>query len=218
MHRILIYTMGLACLCGLACAETTGGKTKTGPKRDEVQTSYSASQIARWTFRKVDGKDCRISPAITFGKGSELNHHQVTVTYSTGSVELSLAHSTSNKLDTAIKKKNLHTKLLPVKSGVVKKIVSPYKGEGYAWIIVRAVSGAKITAITHTCWKGKGTLYGHGPGEFKFGGAALRFRMMLPRNFDPRQKKKYPLVISVSGSGGVGRDNRRNMEMVILAR
>ncbi|MCP4375495.1 MAG: hypothetical protein GY794_04885, partial [bacterium] len=47
---------------------------------------------------------------------------------------------------------------------------------------------------------------------------ALRFRMMLPRNFDPRQKKKYPLVISVSGSGGVGRDNRRNMEMVILAR
>jgi poly(3-hydroxybutyrate) depolymerase len=216
MHRMQIYVIALACLCGLTCAETTGGKT--GPKRDEVQTSYTASQIARWTLRKVDGKDCRVSPMITFGKGTELNHHKVTVTYSTGSVELSLAHSTSSKLDTAIEKKHLHSKLLPVKSGTVKKIVSPYKGERYAWIIARAVSGAKITAITHTCWKGKGTLYGHGPGKFKFGGAALPFRMMLPRNFDPRQKKKYPLVISVSGSGGVGEDNRRNMEMVILAR
>jgi predicted peptidase len=103
-----------------------------------------------------------------------------------------------------------------VKTRTEQKIVSSYKGESFAWLIVHASGGAKIARITHTCWKGKGALYGHGPGEFRFDGAILPFRMMLPRNFDPR--KKYPLVISVSGSGGVGDGNVRSMEKVIFAK
>jgi poly(3-hydroxybutyrate) depolymerase len=214
MHSISTYAIVLACLSSLACAETPAGKS--GTRRDEVQTIYTAAQIAKWAPRTVDGKVCRVSPMINFGKGIELNHHRITVTYSGGSVELSLGHSSSNKLATVIEKKYLHRKLLPVKSGIETKIVSPYKGEKFAWVIVRPIGGAKITGITHTCWKGKDTLYGHGPGEFKFDGAVLPFRMMLPRNYNPQ--KKYPLVLSVSGSGGVGEDNARNMEMVILAK
>ena len=182
MHRITTYTIVLACLSSLACAETPTGKT--GPRRDEVQTSYTASQIAKWEPLTVDGKACRVSPLINFGKGVELNHHRVTVTYSGGSVELSLAHSRSSKLNTAIEKKHRHSTLRAVKSGVVTRIVASDKGENSAWLIVRAVGGARITGITHTCWRGKGTLYGHSPGEFKFAGAILPFRKIfaLSRN------------------------------------
>ena len=223
MHRIRTYAIVLACLTGAVvwgCGgpDESGAETPPKPRRDEVQTAYTAAQIAKWEARTVDGKDCRVSPMINFGKGVELNHHRVTVAYSGGSVELSLAHSASNKLADAIEKKHLHSKLRPVKSGVETTIVSSSRGEGFAWLSVRAVDGAKITGLTHTCWRGKGALYGHGPGEFKFAGASLPFRMMLPRNYDPRKDKKYPLVISVSGSGGVGEDNVRSMENVILAK
>ena len=224
MHRVRTYTIVLACLAAAAAwgcrgpdesgAETLDGKLK--PRPDEVRTSYTAAHIVKWERRTVDGKACRVSPMINFGKGVELNHHRVTVTYSGGSVELSLAHSTSSKLADAIEKRHLHTTLRSVKSGVATRITSSHKGESCAWLIVRASGAAGITGITHTCWRGKGTLYGHSPGKFKFAGATLPFRMMLPRNYDPR--KKYPLVISVSGSGGVGEDNVRNMEKIILAR
>ena len=222
MHRMRTYTIFLACLaggaawvgCGESGADTSGGKPKVRP--DEVQTVYTASQIAKWEARTVDGKACRVSPTINFGKGVELNHHRITVTYSGGSVELSLGHSTSSKLAYAIKTDYRHSALRPVKSGVEKRILSSLKGEDYAWLIVKTGGGARITGITHICWRGKGALYGHSPGEFKFAGAVLPFRMMLPRNYDPR--KKYPLVISVSGSGGVGTNNVRNMEKIILAR
>ena len=225
MRRVRTNMIVLACLaaaCGAwrgpdeSGAETSGAKPK--PRPDEAQTSYKASDIGKWESCTVDGKACRVSPTISFGKGVELNHHRVTVTYSGGSVELSLAHSRLSKLENAIGKRHLHSSLRPVKSGVVKKIVSSSRGEGSAWVIVRATDAARITGITHTCWRGKGTLYGHAPGEFKFAGATLPFRMMLPRDYDPRKGKKYPLVISVSGSGGVGTRNVRNMEMVILAK
>jgi len=39
---------------------------------------------------------------------------------------------------------------------------------------------------------------------------------MAPKNYNPR--KSYPLVLTVSGSGGMGSDNSKNMEMVGLAR
>ncbi len=221
IHRTSRYAAAIVALAALAvwgCAgpDESAAKAPPKPKRDEAQTVYTASQIAKWEPRTVDGKACMVSPMINFGKGVELNHHRVTVTYSGGSVELSLAHSSSRKLETAIAKRHLHSRLRPVKSGVETKIASSYKGEWYAWVIVRAVGGARITGADHTCWRGKGTLYGHGPGEFKFAGGLLPFRMMLPRNYDPR--KKYPLVVSVSGSGGVGEGNVRNLEKVILAR
>ena len=224
MQFIRTHTLVLACLAGVM-VWGCGGAGESGaqiprkprkPRKDEVQTKYNAAQVAKWESQTVDGKDCKVSPAINFGKGVELNHHYVTVVYSGGSVELSLAHSNADKLDKALEKRHLHSRILPVKSGAETKFSSPYRGEGYAWLIVRATGGAKITSVTHTCWRGKGTLYGHSPGEFKFAGAILPFRMMLPRNYDP--KKKYPLVFSVSGSGGIGDRNVRNMEMVILAK
>jgi poly(3-hydroxybutyrate) depolymerase len=223
MHRMRTHTIVLACLigafvCSCAAPDESGAETPSKPRADEIQTSYTGSQIAKWEPLTVDGKACKVSPAINFGRRVELNHHRVAVTYSGGSVELSLAHSTSSKIAGAIEKPYLHSKLRVVKSGVETTIVSPYRGESYAWVIVRAVDEAKISEVTHICWKGKGTLYGHGPGEFKFDGAVLPFRMMLPRNYDPRKKKKYPLVISVSGSGGVGEDNVRSMEKVIFAK
>jgi hypothetical protein len=222
MHHGRTYTIVLACLAG-AVAWGCGGPDESGaetprPRRDEIRTIYTAAQVAKWASHTVDGKVCKVSPMINFGRRVELNHHRVTVTYAGGSVELSLAHSTSSKLADVIAKKYLHSTLRGVKSGAETRIVSSYKGESCAWVIVRAAGGARITGITHTCWRGKGTLYGHAPGEFKFAGATLPFRMMLPRNYDPDKKKKYPLVISVSGSGGVGEDNVRNMERVILAR
>lgn len=222
MHHRRTYTIVLACLAG-AAAWGCGGPDESGaetpkPRRDEVRTVYTAAQIAKWETRTVDGKACMVSPMINFGRGVELNHHRVTVTYAGGSVELSLAHSTSSKLADAIEKKYLHSTLRGVKSGAETRVVSSCKGESCAWVIVRSAGAARIAGITHTCWRGKGTLYGHAPGEFKFAGATLPFRMMLPRNYDPDKKKKYPLVISVSGSGGVGEDNVRNMERVILAR
>ena len=220
MNHLRTCKLIVSCLVGafvLGCAGADESRAQPPAKArpDEVQTRYTASQIARWDPCTVDGKACMVSPVINFGKGVELNHHRITVAYRSGSVELSLARSTTSKLETALAKKHLHRKLLPVKSGAETKIVSSYRGETYAWVIVRPIGGASITGLTHTCWKGKGTLYGHGPGEFKFKGASLPFRMMMPRNFDPR--KKYPLVVSVSGSGGVGEDNVRSMEKVILA-
>ncbi|MBT3198985.1 MAG: hypothetical protein HN350_03625 [Phycisphaerales bacterium] len=218
MHQSRICTLVITCLAGAftwGCSES-GAKTPAPVRPDEVQSSYTGLQVAKWDAVSVDGKPCLVSPMINFGKGVELNHHRITVTYSGGSVDLSLAHSAAGKLAQAIEKPHLHSKLRAVKSGVEQEIVSPYRGEKYAWIILRASDRAKITSVVHTCWKGKGTLYGHGAGEFKFAGGVLPFRMMLPRNYDPR--KKYPLVLSVSGSGGVGEDNARSMEMVILAR
>ena len=223
MHRGRTYTIVLACLVGAVawgCSGTdeSGADTPPKPRRDEVRTVYKAADIVKWDRHTVDGKECMVSPMINFGKGVELNHHRVTVTYAGGSVEMSLAHSTSSKLADAIEKKYLHSTLRAVKSGAVTRIVSSHRGEGCAWVIVHAAGAARITGLAHTCWRGKGTLYGHSPGEFKFAGAILPFRMMLPRNYDPRKDKKYPLVISVSGSGGVGTDNVRSMENVIFAK
>ncbi|MDP6637437.1 MAG: hypothetical protein QGG42_21270 [Phycisphaerae bacterium] len=221
MRRIQAYTTILSCLVGILVWGCGGPDESTAEppskaRPDEAQTRYTAAHIAKWETRTVDGKTCRVSPAINFGKGVELNHHRVTVDYSGGSVELSVAHSASSKLADVLKKKYLRSRFRSVKTRTEQKIVSSYKGESFAWLIVHASGGAKIARITHTCWKGKGALYGHGPGEFRFDGAILPFRMMLPRNFDPR--KKYPLVISVSGSGGVGDGNVRSMEKVIFAK
>jgi poly(3-hydroxybutyrate) depolymerase len=222
MHRktILIVTV-FACLLAGAAWVYVGppesvAKTPAKTRRDEVRTVYNARQIAKWTSHTVDKKSCIVSPPINFGKDVELNHHRITVIYSGGSVDLSLAHSTSSKLDDALKKRHLHSSLRPIKSRVETKITTSYRGSKFAWVVLRASGGARITSVWHTCWRGSGTLFGHGSGEFKFAGGVLPFRMMLPRNYDPR--KKYPLVISVSGSGGVGEDNVRSMENVILAR
>ena len=115
-----------------------------------------------------------------------------------------------------LKQKSRRGRFRGLKSGKVGHFSSSYKADRYVWIAVRPVGGATISAVRYSCWRAKNTLYGHLPGEFDFCGAKLRYRLMPPRRYDPR--KKYPLVLSVHGSGGVGVDNVRSMEMVILAR
>ena len=183
----------------------------------QITTRYTAGQVAAWQRRLVDGKACRISPRLDFGAGAEVNHHSVRITTTgTGSAEFSLVHSRSAKLDETLAKKHLRSRFRKVVSGAEAKVRSQYRGERYLWLLVRPVGTVRITGISHTCWRGQGTLYGHAARTFEFAGAKLPYRLMAPRDY--KRSKAYPLVVSVSGSGGVGTKNVRNMEMVILGR
>jgi len=203
---------------GQAGAQTRP-KTTTAPAalaaaHDEVTTRYTGAQFLAWRQMEANGRKCRVSSAITFGRHYELNHHRVTVNYTgKGTVELYVAGSRLAKPDGILKKK---LRFAAIGSGREKRTVSRYRGESHAWLFLRRSGNVRIESIRHTCWRGKGTLYGHVPGKFAFAGVELPYRLMYPRNYEPR--KRYPLVLSVSGSGGVGTDNVRNMEMVILAR
>ena len=112
MRLMQRFTIVLACLTaaavwGCSAADELAAKAPPKPRADEVRTVYTAAQIAKWETHAVDAQTCVVSPAINFGKDIELNHHRITVTYVGGSVEMSLAHSTSNKLASAIEKKHL---------------------------------------------------------------------------------------------------------------
>jgi len=183
----------------------------------DVSTVFEAADIANWPQCQVDNHSCRVSPAINFGPRYELNLHRVSVTFSgSGSVEISLAHDVGGDLNSALIKKHLHSPFREVQSGHEIKMVSNYRGEHYAWILLKTNGSVKISQIHYTCWRGKDTLYGHAGGKFEFHQGKLPFRLMFPKNYDPT--KKYPLVLSVHGSGGIGTDNAKNMEMVILGK
>ncbi|MBN2378063.1 MAG: hypothetical protein JXD22_16820 [Sedimentisphaerales bacterium] len=182
---------------------------------NDVSTVFQAADIADWPEYQVGTDSCRVSPAINFGPRYELNLHRVSVTFSgSGTVEIGLAHDAEGDLNTALGKNHLHSPFQKVQSDLEIKIVSNYRGEHNAWIMLKISGSVKISQIRYTCWRGKDTLYGHVAGEFEFHQVKLPFRLMFPKNYDP--KKKYPLVLSVHGSGGVGSDNVKNMEMVIL--
>ncbi len=181
----------------------------------EVTTRYTGSQVSKWETQTIDGKSYRVSPPITFGRRVEINHFRITTRYSgAGSVGVSTA-STSilPRFDRALKFKR---RPVTVRNGVPVTFVHPYRSGDHTWILLSTTGAVRIASITLTCLRGTGTIYGHEAGSFEFASATLPFRLMYPRNYDPR--KSYPLVLSVSGSGGVGNDNSRSMEMVILAR
>ena len=73
-----------------------------------------------------------------------------------------------------------------------------------------------VQSLNVEVWRGYDTAYGHAPGEFEFAGGTLPFRLMYPEHYDP--EKQYPLVLSVPGSGGVGNDNVKSMEMTVPGR
>jgi len=177
-------------------------------------TRYTGAQVAAWKTRTIDGKTFRVSPTISYGPRVELNRYRITVNYTGGgSVSLVTTSYPGDKLEAAMKYKRRD---VAIKNGVETLIATPYKGRYATWVMLSATGGAQITAVTHTCRRGDKTLYGHEAGTFTFASTKLPFRLMYPRNYDPR--KSYPLVLSVSGSGGVGNDNAKSMEMVILAR
>ena len=183
---------------------------------EDVSSGFTGEQVLAWARRRVDGQDCRISPALKSPDGYEINHHRVIIDFTgAGTVKLSVGHSASDKLDEVLKKKRRRSRLLAVKSGRETLVSSRDNRERCAWLILHTRGNVKITHIRYAHWRGRGTIYGHVPRYFRFAGAKLPYRLLYPRNYDPR--RAYPLVLSVSGSGGVGTDNARNMERVILA-
>ncbi|MHC4982740.1 MAG: carboxylesterase family protein, partial [Planctomycetota bacterium] len=178
---------------------------------------YTGEQFLTWPEGKVDERTVRVSPTLEFADGYEINHHRVTVNFAgSGSVNLSVAHYKENRLDLAVKESGRHSRFQALESGKEVIVSSPHSAERCAWLIIETTGQVEIADITHTCWRGRGTLYGHSPGVFEFAGAKLQYRLMYPRNYDPQ--KTYPLVLSVHGSGGVGKDNARSMEKIILGR
>lgn len=192
-----------------------GGLRQAGAR--EITTCFSAKEILTWPYGKVNGTDCRVSPTLAAPAGYEVNHHRVIVNFvGSGIVKLSVAHSTSNRLDKAVENKRLHSTFRTLESSREVTVTSGQTSERYAWLILQTIGDVHISEIRYSFWRGRGTLAGHVARTFEFAGARLPYRLMYPRNYDPR--KAYPLVLSVSGSGGVGTDNIRNMEKVILAR
>ncbi len=181
---------------------------------EEISRRFSEQDVAKWTAREVDGKNCLISPVMERPVGDEINHYRVNVTFEGGQVDVSVLHAGSPILAEALKLPYLHSPFVPATSGQDVAVTSPYSGERCSWIILRPSSDARIHQVNYSCWRAKGTLYGHEARTFDFDGGKLRYRLMYPRDYDP--KKAYPLVLSVHGSGGSGSDNAKNMEMVIL--
>jgi len=183
---------------------------------DELATTFTGRQVDGWRKQTVDDLPARLSPIIT-ADGDELNHHRVTVEYTgSGTVKVSVAHARDERWDVAIDKRHLHSRWQDAPNAAEVRVVSPYKGERFAWVVLHTEGDVTIRSVRHVCYRGKDTLYGHIPLTYQYAGARLSYRLMLPSNYDP--KRKYPLVISVAGSGSVGTKNVKNMEMVILAR
>ncbi len=198
-------------------AAAVGRQSAPVYQSDEITANCSAGNFLKWKSLKVESSDCLVSPVIKVGREYEINHHRVIIDFSgSGSVELSVAHSASDDLTKVLEKKHLYSRFQKVVSGKEILVSSPYKGERCAWIIVRITREVTVDNIKHVGWRGKNTLYGHVGRDFSFAGGNLPYRIMYPRNYD--RSKSYPLVISVHGSGGVGTDNIKNLEQVILAR
>lgn len=192
-------------------------KYPIGNPYDEVTTHFECKDFVNWSVCVVDKQSCRVSGLLRFGPLYEVNHHRMTVTFrGSGSVQLSLGHSGAANLEAVIVNRYLRSPFKVMPNGKEVSFVSHSKDQRCVWLFVRTEGDVVITDIKHTCWRGKDTLYGHVPGVFEFEGGQLPYRLMYPRNYDP--DRAYPLVLSVSGSGGIGTDNVRNMENVILGR
>ncbi len=201
--------------CRLALAVLLA-TTTVAAAAGELTTTFTGEQISRWRVQTADERTCRLSPMIT-ADGDELNHHRVSVQWrGEGEVWVSVAHSRDERWDKAIDKSHLHSNWQKATRGEPVTAVSAYPGERFAWVLLHSDGDVDIQRVTHTCYRGKGTLYGHKAMEYTFAGRTLPFRIMLPRNYDP--SRTYPLVISVAGSGSIGTKNHKNMEQVILAR
>ena len=185
-------------------------------KFEPLAVNFASAQIARWPEVKVEGKLCRISPVIAAGAGAELNHHRIRVGFTgRGTVELSVAHANKNDREYILTDKHHHRRFVKLTSGKEITIQGPYKGENHAWLLLRTTGDVRIRRISYRALRGNSTLYGHSFARSDFAGAFLPYRIMAPARVHPN--KRYPLVISIGGSGSIGTGNRRNMEMVGLA-
>ncbi len=216
MRYLVIFLTTLILATMAICKDRAECSLPTTKIWDEVGICYSGRELLGWPQREVNGKSCRISPVIQAPKGYELNHFRVIVDFAgEGSVKVGVVHAGEGNFDKTLEKRKLRTGFKALKSGREVLISSPRRGKRFAWLAVHTMGSVRITDIRFVCWRAKGTLYGHLARQFEFDGATLPYRLMYPKNFDPA--KTYPLVLSVHGSGGVGSDNSRSMERVILA-
>lgn len=225
--RAGVAMAALVCCLGLALTSAQGqttkpaspatvGAAKAAAIYDEVTTSFTGAQVGKWETANVDGKDCLVSPIMDFGAGNEVNHHRVVGVFTgDGTIEVSVAHSSVPNRTVALSKRHLHNRFQTLKNKRVLRFTSGKSRERYAWLLVRITGQVDIKGVGYSCWRGKSTIYGHVPRHFDFASSKLLYRLMYPRDYDPT--RKYPLVVSVSGSGGVGMDNVKNMERVTFA-
>jgi len=223
MRNVPLWIVALWTACwggpaGRAAAGEGAAAAAWPPRhREEIRASCSPQQMLTWPEVRLEGKVFRASACMEQPRGYEVNHHRLTVRYSgSGSVELSVAHSTTNDLKEALTKAALHSRPAKRASGATLTVRSSLPRERCAWLLIRTEGPVTVESIDYVFWRGRQTVYGHLPTTYEFGGAKLPYRIMWPRKLEAG--KRYPLVISVAGSGSVGSDNIRNMERVILAR
>ena len=209
-----------ACLLAAWSAPAVG---QTGPRGDDkavygqLSVVHKAQDVASWPRRSLLDGPAIVSPALEAPDGYEINHHRVTVRFSgDGTVQACIAYGPSDLGAVAFDKPGQHGRWQTVKSGQEIGAVSRQTNDRFASVALRTEGNVKIEEVRQSCWRGRGTIFGHVAAVYAFDGGKLPYRLLYPRNFDP--KKKYPLVLSVHGSGGVGDDNARGMENVTLAR
>jgi len=217
--RVLLLAAGVI---AAACVATGAEEPKrlkfatTSPCRP-VATRYTGRQVLSWTQATVDGKQYRVSPIVEAAPGGELSHHRLTVRYTgSGTVQACIAAAGSARLASVLGNRQRCCRLGTMSKGRPKTFVPGYKGQRFAWVLVRTERGARIIDVRHEAIRCDQTRYGHIGRTFDFEEGKLPYRLMYPSNYNPR--RKYPLVLSVGGSGGIGSDNDRNMEFVILGR
>jgi parallel beta-helix repeat protein len=185
---------------------------------DYDTASYDANDILPGTkIVQNEGYECLVLPMAALSSTYEINHHEITVNYTgTGTCKISLGHSSSNNVDNVAATYYLTSPFTQVSSGQMHSVVSPYKNEHYSWLFIYIQGDVNIQSVDYEYWMGEGTLYGHTAQTYEFAGRDLPYRIMFPKNYDPNEK--YPLVISVHGSLGVGTNNYSNMELSLLSR
>ncbi len=214
MQNIITILAGMSLSLGAA---VQAEMPDANPPYDTIEATSVGEQFQAWTKHQLNGEEVFVSPVIDSEAGTELNHHRVKAVFEgTGSLQVTVAHHSAENLAKALATPHLTRPLKTVKSGQEIRFSLPYKGQRFTWVLLKPSGQVSMKGLRLRSWKGTGTLYGHVGTVYLFDGGKLPYRLLYPRNYDPR--KRYPLVLSVSGSGGVGADNRRNMEMVILAR
>lgn len=162
-----------------------------------------------------------ISPAIDVGENNEQIHHKITIEYTSTNLnkpKLFVGHSYKNDINDVMNTYYRTNGPVYVDSGKEYAISTQYRSERYSWIILENLEGITINKITHNYWIGYNTEYGHQRKEFIFKEKAFPYMLLLPKDYDSSQDRKYPLVVSCPGSNGMSYINGEQMTMTIYGR
>ena len=167
--------------------------------------------------KELRGKTFLMSPA--FGKaGKEQNHHSVEIKIEGREFDKINVHMGHAPVDTQIDRvysTYYYTiDFIGLTAGTFKKdYPAAYGNRRFNWWLIEVNPNVKVTEIKHTyhqCPDGITTWWMH-EGHFthEFMGGRMHYAISYPPNYDSEDKtKKYPLMISVAGSGELGDDKR----------